>query len=605
MRIELFKLIYILVILHGFRKVVYSSKYQLGLSSSLLKIITEDGSESRTNDRTKYVIEVLDSSLYFSFRTEAVCKEVKYHDYVLWEPEDSETKPRAICMHMDINEIVMQFDGYLNIYKYINDQWERETKNLNEIFENLPQDSVEIVTKEGNPNDYLSLGTVSVDYNFRGSEIKIQSIRFGGKVFWKPENKSDIKYPTRVNYDIVKKTALIQFENFYLLYSCRSDKCNLLSENNIYQPTDGITVVINDQNGSTQEGDLSKYLLRKYDLVSEYVFESQYNCTEFKFGSQTLWNYFGDSSNGYPRTLCFHEDLKLIFAEFENSIYSYKCTSEGCVPILKYSLDGFSNSKLTFVTENDMEEPGYNDPVQFDEKSFGFGTEFIFKPNVKCTEIKYDNRPVWSFQSNDSENKYPKKVFFNSFTKMIIVDFSKFYMIYQYDGSGLYLISTDTLYGSLISDFKFIGENNSELAKTDYETVNYPLGYAFACRFNKVKCVEFSFKNKTVWKHNPQKMGSNYPTNIYVNWDMKMLIVESQAFFNAYMYINKEWKNIFTFPDESQVPSGTPEETKPSKLRGDYQSKSIRFNKTTAIILIVLAIVGITLVALAIKCIMK
>ncbi|EAN31372.1 hypothetical protein TpMuguga_04g00020 [Theileria parva strain Muguga] len=618
MKINVFKLIYVLVFLNCFSKVVDSTSNQLGLSSSLLKIITQDGSEQRTNDRTQYVIEDLGPSLYFSFRTGAVCKEVKYQDYVLWTLDGSDSKPRAICMHMDSNQIVFQFSGNLVTYQLTNNQWESETKNLNELFENLPNESVEIITEDGEPANKMIKGKVSVDYNLDGT--KCTSVSYNGNPLWTPGSETDNQYPRRVNYNFIKKVALIQFSHFYLLFSCGSDRCNLLSKTKICEPSSGITIITNDQAGSTQEGDMSSYLVREYDLVSEYVFNNEYNCTEFKFGSQTLWKYSDDTSIGYPRTLCFHQDLRLLFAEFDERIYSYKCTEQECMIITKYPLDGFTNSRLTFVTENDMHQAGFNDPGQFNEKSFGFGSEFTFKSNVKCTQVMYDNKPVWTYGSYDSGDKHPAKVFFNSFTKMIIVDFIQFYMIYQYDGSVFYLISTDTLYGSTQNDFSFIGENNVVLDKNDYEAIKYPFGYAAAVQFKSAKCSEIKFNDNTVWAQNPQ-IGQINPAVLYVNWDMKMLIVESPQFFNAYMYINNEWKNIFTFPDASQdradipsqdiadipsqAPVGKPQEEKASKLRGADDSKPVKFNKTVAIFLVVIVIVGILFIALAIKCFMK
>ncbi|UKK01675.2 hypothetical protein MACK_001028 [Theileria orientalis] len=552
------KFVFLFVLLFNLQKFVFSANNSENkLYISLLKIVTEDESGRRINDRTNYVLEELGLSYHFAFRNEAKCNEVVYGDDVLYQYNSVEGYPKALSVHLDLNQIYLQIGESVRIYERTKDVWSSRTlKSINDI----PEQGLEVITSDKNPASHRVRTGVSVNYYLNG--VQCSAVKYKNQTLWAHKND---EYPNRVYFNLFKKIAIIKFAGSYSVLNYRETGMNLVSDVQIVREGANITIVTEGTSEPiTKENEVSSYHLKEYAFVSHYLFNDDTKCVELRHGNNVFWRHLDDILVGYPKSLCFHRDLNLLFLELNNSINTYKCLESGCMLIKDIPLDGFTESDLTIVTQNESSSvTANNDPSAYKIESFGFGTEYVINKGNNCVSIEYDGKPVWTKNGSESEGKLPRKLFFHIYTRMIILDFDEFYLVYRYHNNDFRLFSKDTLGGVEESDFKLMtnDESNSMVLNRDhYDFVKYPYGYAFVVMFKDgTNCNAIDFKNTQLFRLPSNNMP---PKVMYVNWDMKMLLLESPTFVNAYMYLSGNWVHIFGFPEPAE-PLGISEEQKP------------------------------------------
>nr|PVC50952.1 hypothetical protein MACL_00001898 [Theileria orientalis] len=544
------RFVFIFVLLCNLQKFVFSASHSENkLYISLLKIVTENESGKRINDRKNYVLEELGPSYHFSLRNNSKCTEVIYGDHMLYQYNAAEGYPRAISVHLDLNQIYLQVGESVQIYQRTNDVWNKSI--LNSI-NDLPEQGLEVITSDKNSAAHRMRAGVSVNYDFE--DVKCSQVKYKNKTMWSYAENSN-QYPNRVHFNLFKKIAIINFPSSYLILNYRETGPNVLSDVQIVRDGSNITIVTEDPAQQTpKENELNKYYLKEYAFVSNYSFNDETKCVELRHGNNVFWRHSDDITSGYPKSLCFHRDLNLMFLELNDSINTYKCLDSGCLLIKNIPLEGFTESDLTIITQNQLGSgTANNDPTAFNMESFGFGTEYIFNKGNDCVTIEYDGKTVWTKDGSESEGKLPRKMFFHIYTKMIIVDFAEFYLIYAFQNNQFILMTKDTLGGVEESDFQLManyGSKSMVLNRDHYDFVKYPYGYAFVIMFKgETNCNAIDFKNKQLFRLSANNLP---PKVMYVNWDMKMILLESPTFVNAYMYLNGNWVHIFGYPEAAE-----------------------------------------------------
>ncbi|XP_951768.1 uncharacterized protein TA16005 [Theileria annulata] len=345
-----------------------------------------------------------------------------------------------------------------------------------------------------------------------------------------------------------------------------------------------------------------------------YEINSAFKCSEVKYKDTLMWIYLPkESQNGFPKKIVVDSHLFLVFLFFADLVKLYKCDESLCKFISqKQSLfnptslslyKSESGSLVELDSSNFLSNHGFEIHYKLhDTSSFPDSSDFI-----KCTQIKYATHTLWNYGSDEPGNKYPNKVIFNSFIDSIIVEFDTFYMIYKYDGKHFHALSTESLNGTTPDDFKLIGENDLEINKTDYETVNYPHDNAFAYKFNEKKIIQLRFKDKLVWNYQNQEV----PKLLYINIPKRKVMVQTQTLLLVYMYTDSwtlifEGKTLDKIHDDEYNPQESEYEVDKDGLKDKYVlrlgKKPFRIMEFSSKTKTILVMVGIFLLFLITVC---
>ncbi|UKJ89286.1 hypothetical protein MACJ_002534 [Theileria orientalis] len=544
------RFVFLFVLLLNLQKFVFSdTDSENKLYISLLKIVTEGESGRRVNDRKNYVLEELGPSYHFAIRNEAKCIEVAYGENVLYQYNEVDGYPKAISVHLDLNEIYLQVGKSVRIYQRTNDLWNIKTL---ESIDDISEQGLQVITSDRDAASHRVRTGVSVNYYLDG--IQCSEVKYKNNTLWAHGKNSE--YPNRVYFNVFKRICIINFPGSYMVLNYLENGSNVISDVKIVRDGANITIVTEDTSKSThKENEITKYYLKEYAFVSNYLFNDETKCVELKHGKNVFWRHADNIAAGYPKSLCFHRDLNLLFLELNDSINTYKCLESGCMVIKNIPLDGFTESDLTIVTQNESDSiTANNDPSAYNIEPFGFGTEYVFKKGNNCVAIEFGGKPVWTRDNGEYEGKLPRKLFFHIYTRMIILDFAEFYLIYEFQNNQFHLLTKDTLDKVEESDFKLMANYGSKsivLNRDNYDFVKYPYGYAFVVIFKDgANCNAIDFKNTPLFR---LPSNNSPPKVMYVNWDIKMILLESPSFVNAYMYLGGKWVHIFGYPETAKT----------------------------------------------------
>ncbi|EAN33234.1 hypothetical protein TpMuguga_02g00950 [Theileria parva strain Muguga] len=300
-----------------------------------------------------------------------------------------------------------------------------------------------------------------------------------------------------------------------------------------------------------KENEDSHYRFVNTGSSFSYEFNSDVKCNEVKYKDRLIWIYLPkESENGFPEKIIVDSHIFVVFLVFQDLLKLYKCDENICRLISEKQSSELNSSKLGLYT-TDLENLVKLDPSKI-QNNHGFEIHYNLSDQtntlpdsnelIKCTEIQYSYQTLWKYGLNESGDKYPYKVYFNSFIGAIILDFQKIYVIYKYDGTHFHSSSTDALYGSTESEFKLIGENDLEITKTEYEIIKYPHDNAFAFQFKQdSRCTEIRFKDKSFWKNLNQEQ---VPELLYINFSKRLVMIQTQVSFLVYTYTDR-WTLIF------------------------------------------------------------
>ncbi|UKK01753.2 hypothetical protein MACK_001106 [Theileria orientalis] len=93
-----------------------------------------------------------------------------------------------------------------------------------------------------------------------------------------------------------------------------------------------------------------------------------------------------------------------------------------------------SPSNFKILTKNSEDESKFdeNDSSKYVVKSKGDGLRYKFKKGSKCVGLKYDDTPIWTYDSQINGEKYPLEIFFNSHTNNVRIKTENRLYIYSY-----------------------------------------------------------------------------------------------------------------------------------------------------------------------------
>ncbi|EAN31375.1 hypothetical protein TpMuguga_04g00023 [Theileria parva strain Muguga] len=427
----------------------------------------------------------------------------------------------------------------------------------------IDEDSNELVE---NDTDRYYVDEYKSTFYFRFyHDSKCVELNYLGKQVWKHDNTEyGDEYPKEIFFQRVTKRIIINYPTLYLSYSYRNHNWKFESKVDLKIVFEnGLTIITSDNKNlsNPKVNDTSNFKVKLHDYVYQYVIEDNVKCVEVKLGEKNVWKYKTEEyKRGFPTSLYFHRDLGLIFMDFNDMSSMFRCNETTCKCIGNNPMKGISVSDLKIHTIDpyNYSKINENDETQYERKDTGYGYIFNLNEKAKMRELLYKDKVLW-YYGYKSKQEYPKSVFLNTYLKMIAVKFSNYHLVYMYLHKWRYICksSSMTLSESDVKIYTKIGPEVKENDQESYELVKYPYGYALSYNIKtNANLVQLKFKNKTVWKHNPRKLGQNYPNNIYINRDMKMIILTSPKFIYVYVNLDK-WRKVFESVDKDILQTST------------------------------------------------
>uniref|UniRef100_A0A3B0MX47 SfiI-subtelomeric related protein family member n=1 Tax=Theileria annulata TaxID=5874 RepID=A0A3B0MX47_THEAN len=409
-----------------------------------------------------------------------------------------------------------------------------------------------------NDTDKYYIDEYKHTFYFRfNDDSKCVELDYLGKQVWKHNSdECGDEYPKEIFFQRLSKRIIITFPTFYLSYAYRNRGWKIESKVDLkFVFENGLSIIAtnNKDLSNPKVNDTSKFDVKSFDYVYKYNINDNANCVEVRLGQKNVWKYIPkESKKGFPKSLYYHRDLGLIFMDFNNMSSMYRCNETMCKCISNQHIKDISVSDLKIHTIDpyDPSKIDENNECQYERKDLGYGYIFNMNQYAKMTKLLYKDKVLWYYGYKSKE--YPKSVFLNTYMKLIAIKFSNFHLVYFYMNKWRYICKSSvmTLSESDVKIYTRIGDEEKENDQESYELVRYPYKYALMYNIKShADCFKLMIKNKTVWKHNPKKLGSNYPTNIYINKDMKMVIVTSQKFIYVYVNLDK-WRMVFQTVDK-------------------------------------------------------
>ncbi|BAM39737.1 uncharacterized protein TOT_020000010 [Theileria orientalis strain Shintoku] len=266
------------------------------------------------------------------------------------------------------------------------------------------------------------------------------------------------------------------------------------------QPEDISVFTIDDVDPSKcNKNDFRKYQLHKYGNLYHYVFNQNSKCVEVKSKRKSLWRCEG---NMHPKEMyidCYSKNM--ILNDFRSHyIYQYNYEWLANSSNEKKRLVDSEFSIFSFDIDSVIRENDYSHYIESEVDSM---IKLVFKPGVRCVELKYENKSIWQ-HIDDPDNGYPLSIYIHKVLKVVFLemssDITNFYRFSDGEWKLETLVKNENFKKSQI---KVITKENDIIKENDitkYEDVSFGLITAF--RFaNTVDYVEIYYRGNLLFKN--------------------------------------------------------------------------------------------------------
>ncbi|XP_952715.1 SfiI-subtelomeric fragment related protein family member, putative [Theileria annulata] len=185
--------------------------------------------------------------------------------------------------------------------------------------------------------------------------------------------------------------------------------------------------------------------------------------------------------------------------------------------------DTHNNFKVITVNGSDY---NVNDTSKYYIEEQDYITNYKFKNEGKCVEIRYGDSPIWK-NSNKNFNIFPRGITLNFFSKTMLVEYTNNWL-YIYKHKNIYELNSkiganvvDPSEINIVTYDAFGYKVNDE---TQYlkRCIGYVLGYNFK---QHSRCVELRYNHNIIWKHNTEECGTEYPKSMFINLYSKIIMI--------------------------------------------------------------------------------
>uniref|UniRef100_A0A3B0MGZ1 SfiI-subtelomeric related protein family member, putative n=1 Tax=Theileria annulata TaxID=5874 RepID=A0A3B0MGZ1_THEAN len=554
------------------------------ISFDKFKLLTNDPADQNKLvelDPSHYEMEYSQDVLAIKFNTNVKCTCIMYNNKDVWKYKHTEHEGKypTTTVFNKKKSIVLVDSGYHYRYLYIyqNKEWKplpygytlRFSSSKYQLFDTK---KLQVFTLDKNNtlvlipiNEYDKEDTATlVSYVFRYSK-NCHCVKYDQKVVWEyKQDEHEGKYPPRITLN--KKTNIMLIESGYdyrYMFQFENGEWKLLPFSYRFKPKtdlvdpEKIKLLTLDNDENSVELEQSKYEKEDTNNVITFKIKDGVKCTSVKYNDNNVWKYNrGEHGDKYPTKISLNKNKKFLLVEsgydyrylfhFENDEWKLLPFGNKFKSTQSYTFD---SSKLKLCSIDHSNNPFELDYSKYDRVPNGNILTYTLNPDVKCTEVKYDNISAWNYDYDEHENNYPTTIIFNRNNGFLIVEskdhYESYYSYYDNKWHSVYgyKASKITKYKEFYK-LKLYETNDDGLLEPITGFHEEIIGPIITCNiFYGVKCTHVKYDEKTAWAYDYEKHMDHFPTSVVFNITNGTIKVECE---DQYVYfstfINEEWK---------------------------------------------------------------
>nr|PVC50562.1 hypothetical protein MACL_00002177 [Theileria orientalis] len=364
-----------------------------------------------------------------------------------------------------------------------------------------------------NPKEYVRKAVVTYT-DSSASKIIIWTIDGAKKCFHKP-----IKYLFWAEKDCNRESSLLPINK---------------------HPRDILIVTLNDEDDfKFDRNNTSKYTVRRYNHILQYSFTENAKCVEVGSKNSVIWKHDAKKFPDYVKELYVNMKNREIRFNAYHSHYIYQYNYEWLANSSneKKRLVDSEFSIFSFDIDSVIRENDYSHYIESEVDSM---IKLVFKPGVRCVELKYENKSIWQ-HIDDPDNGYPLSIYIHKVLKVVFLemssDITNFYRFSDGEWKLETLVKNENFKKSQI---KVITKENDIIKENDitkYEDVSFGLITAFRFK-GTIDLIQIKFNNNVIY-HSENASSLDYPISIFfLNNSKKRLIWDKEK--GYYMFPQKK-----------------------------------------------------------------
>ncbi|UKK00442.2 hypothetical protein MACK_000514 [Theileria orientalis] len=455
----------------------------------LYTIDPNDESQLVPLNHAKYVLNEFSAEFEFKFKRGQFCDEIKYKGFA---------------------------DSF-SVYEKGSDGKFKITDFFIKLYQPDPNDSNNLFELQG--ADYNLIEEKDKFTFVMGKNVNCSLVRMEGKELWSfdPSNAED-SHPSDVFYWKDRNKVILDFPKFFKIFQ-KEDNRSFVDGNHF-----DVKLFTKDPNDDTKLVPLnhSHYELNDFSDEFEFKFNQNHVCEEVKFKGNRAWTY-DHNVNKYPNTLRYKKDGSRFVISFDDSFAVYEKGSDDRFQkteffIKLYKQDSNDLSKSLELHSDSFDVTDENDIFSFD-----------LDKNVKCSLVKMEGKELWKHDPSNPEDSHPTHVFYWKDRRKVILDFPKFFKIYQKGVGGKF----DN--GKLFDIKLYSKDPNDEtllvpLNHSKYDIIEDADKYGLKFK-DDPKCCSIKLSGNEIWRHDHSKHGDEYPVSLRYKKDGSKLLIDSEGYF--------------------------------------------------------------------------
>ncbi|BAM39731.1 uncharacterized protein TOT_020000004 [Theileria orientalis strain Shintoku] len=256
--------------------------------------------------------------------------------------------------------------------------------------------------------------------------------------------------------------------------------------------------------------------------VRTFISKTAFAFNVVKDGDNNIWST--SNENEYSKkvvtkddkvTIYTGEDINAktkVFVKEDNGNWTEDTTAATTVP---YQGSSFAQVKLFKSNPSDPSNPSELDANDFSSSTSGSIVSFKIADGVNCVQLIYNNVLLWLYDSSQYGGRYPKLLYHNTETDILLLMFEGLDMTFEKNDQGQWLFTES---GPLTVRFYVIDPNDNtktvELPSTHYTTTDSGDITTFNIADN-VDTIALTYGQVLLWQHDPELHGDIYPKSLY------------------------------------------------------------------------------------------
>uniref|UniRef100_A0A3B0MSM6 SfiI-subtelomeric related protein family member, putative n=1 Tax=Theileria annulata TaxID=5874 RepID=A0A3B0MSM6_THEAN len=528
------------------------------------------------------------------------CALIKRYENTVWSQTSNE-HPKSITYNSDQSKFVLRFDDQYIFCSFEDNEWKKMSRRYgtqseeSEQKSTTPEDSTQPETEE--PTEEPTQQTTQSEEPKESTQITTPVSDLPAQQTLSVSPPKETPEPTKVTLDIEKKESTHQFDYFknddihtYTpkdnhvfskvshgttdIWESVNDICGtevmfidgndkylaLLLDNNMFilykeADKDLISETLdvkklkflgdNDTELSTCDYDLTIV-----DYAYGYVFNDSVNCRMVKYSDLDVWKHTDDPN---------FSELKSLRLDLHNNRFYVTNSSDRTKQVaIKIALDikqsedttqyNFKHSARASYTTLTPKSGHVFNKLTYENTDIWESKDDLFGTLVRI-KLKEDNIYLAILLTNNMFLLFHKKINYTKYVAILFDD--NMFKLSKECGGTWNDISKDRFD---ISKLKFLGENDTEISKTDYTVSIAVLSYEFKFK-DGVKCKKITYSDDEVWKNTDDPNFSSLKS-------LRLGLATNKFFVKNQSDETKELDfKQSTTPTKTQVQSPTPETT--------------------------------------------